>query len=169
MSQVRTRARGKVAPAAFEQRWAATSLRANEAAAAGKTQLAESHYLEVLKLARVALGLARHDGTTRLDETLDNWLTIWVTSHLDFADFRAAGGNFEGALSVAFEAYEELVTCLHDRGAPAGLHRACLLQLKPSIDGLSSLLDRVGLPQAHKDRVLAKAQSLALGYWNVWT
>jgi hypothetical protein len=70
---------------------------------------------------------------------------------------------------VAFEAYEELVTGLHDTHAPAGLHRACLLQLKASIDGLSSLLDRAGLPQAHKDRVLAKAQSLALGYWNVWT
>lgn len=169
MSQVRTRARGKVAPAAFEQRRATASLRASEAAAAGKTQLAESHYLELLKLARVALGLAQHDGAARPDETMDNWLTIWVTSHLDFADFLAAGGNFEGALSVGFEAFEELVTCLHDTGAPAGLHRACLIGLKASIDGLSSLLDRAGLPQAHKDRVLAKAQSLALGYWNVWT
>jgi hypothetical protein len=169
MSQVRIRARGKAAPATFEQRWATASLRASEAAAAGKTQLAESYYLELLKLARVALGLARHDGSARLDETMDNWLRIWVTSHLDFADFLAAGGNFENALSVAFEAFEELVTCLHDTHAPAGLHRACLLQLKASIDGLSSLLDRAGLPQAHKDRVLAKAQSLALGYWDVWT
>ena len=51
MSQVRSRARGKVAPAAFEQRWATASLCAREAAAAGKIQLAESHYLELLKLA----------------------------------------------------------------------------------------------------------------------
>jgi len=169
MPQVRTSARGKVAPAAFEQRWATASVRASEAAAAGKTQLAESHYLELLKLARVALGLARHDGAARADETMDNWLTIWLTSHLDFADFLAANENFEGALSVAFETYEELVTCLHDTGAPAGLHRACLIAMRASIDGLSSPLDRAGLPQAHKDRVLAKAQSLALGYWNVWT
>ena len=70
---------------------------------------------------------------------------------------------------MAFEAYEEIVTCLHDTRAPAGLHRDCLLRLKASIDGLSNLMDRAGLPQIHKDRLLAKAQSLAVGYWNVWT
>ena len=164
MSQVRSRARGKVAPAAFEQRWATASLCAREAAAAGKIQLAESHYLELLKLARVALGLARHDCAARSAGTVDNWLSIWVTSHLDFADFLAAAGNFESALSVGFEAYEEIVSCLHDPHAPADLHRACLLRLKASIDGLSNLLDRAGLPQAYKDRVLAKAQSLIKKY-----
>ena len=169
MSQMRARPRGKSAPAAFEQRWAMASLRAREAAAAGKNQLAESHYLELLKLARVAFGLARHDSAARPDETVENWLSIWVTSHLDFADFLAAAGNLECALSVAFDAYEELVNCLHDVNAPAGLHRACLLRLKASIDGLSSLLDRAGLPQSQKDRLLANAQSLAVGYWNVWT
>ena len=168
MPQVRNSARSRRAPAAFEQRWAATSLRAREAAEAGKVQLAESHYLELLKLARVALGLARHEGATGSDEAVDNWLSIWVTSHLDFAGFLATGGHFENALSVGFEAYEEIVSCLHDPGAPACVHRACLHGLKPLIDGLRNLMDRAGLPQAQKDRVLAKAQALALGYWNVW-
>jgi hypothetical protein len=169
MPPMQARSRERQQPAAFESRWALHRMRANEAAAAGRRQLAESHFLEALRLARVALGLARHESTMQGDAAITGWIAIWVDSHLGFAGFLADGGEFETALSLAFEGYEALVTCLHDATLDPTVHRACLARLRPLIDGLRDLMDRGGMPACDRDRVLSRAQALALGYWNVWT
>ncbi|HVY06801.1 MAG TPA: hypothetical protein VHB46_12560 [Burkholderiales bacterium] len=169
MSSVNASPRSRSAPSSFEGRWKLSRMRANEAAASGRHELAESHYLETLRLARMAIGRARHDGATQADATVDGWLAIWVDSHLEYADFLADGGEFETALSLGFEAYEQIVTALHDTQLNARVHGACLRRLKPLMDGLRTLMDRAGMPECHKARVIEKAQALALGYWNVWT
>lgn len=153
----------------FERRWAISSLRGNEAFATGRRELARMHYLESLRLAQQALGLARRDDATQPDETVDYWISIWVLSHLNLADLHAHEGQFARAIELVFAAYEEVVCCLHDTGVSARVHRACLGYLRPVLDGLRDLMDGAGLPQRDKDRVIAKAQALALGYWEVWT
>lgn len=155
-------------PESFERRWAILSMRGNQAFACGKRRLAETHYGEALKLARVAIGLARDCDESVSDSTLEYWLSIWVISHLNLSDFHAKATDFERALETMYAAYEEIVSCLHDKRVMARAHRVCLQHLRPVLDGLKDLMTGAGLSQEHRDRALARAQSLALGYWNVW-
>lgn len=154
--------------ASFERRWAILSMRGNQAFACGKRKLAETHYSEALKLARVAIGLVRDSDDSVSDSTLEYWLSIWVISHLNLSDFHAKATDLERALETMFAAYEEIVNCLHDKRVMVRAHRVCLQHLRPILDGLKDLMTGAGLPQRYRDRALARAQSLALGYWDVW-
>jgi len=155
-------------PAAFERRWAILSMRGNQAFASGKRQLAATHYGEALRLARTAIILVRDSDDSVSDAKLEYWLSIWVISHLNLCDFYGKAAEFERAMETLFAAYEEIVVCLHDKRAPARVHRACLQHLRPVLDGLKDLMAGAGLPPACRDRAIARAQSLALGYWQVW-
>jgi len=69
-------------------------------------------------------------------------------------------------METLFAVYEEIVSCLHDKRASARVHRACLQHLRTVLDALRDLMMGAGLE--HTDRTIARAQSLALGYWKVW-
>jgi hypothetical protein len=155
-------------PASFERHWAILSMRGNQAFACGKRQIAATHYGEALRLARVAMILARDCDDTVPEPKLERWLSIWVISHLNLSDFHGKAAEFERAIENLFAAFEEIVSCLHDRHASARVHRVCLEHLRPILDALKELMTAAGLPQAERDRTIARAQALALGYWKVW-
>jgi hypothetical protein len=155
-------------PASFERHWAILSMRGNQAFACGKRQIAATHYGEALRLARAAIILARDCDDSVPDSKLERWLSIWVISHLNLSDFHGKAADFERAMETLFAAYEEIVSCLHDKCASTRVHRVCLQHLRTVLDALRDLMTGAGLPQEHTDRTIARAQSLALGYWKVW-
>ena len=155
-------------PASFERRWAIVSMRGNQAFACGKRQLAATHYGEALRLARVAIILARGCDDSVADSKLEYWLSIWVISHLNLSDFHGKAADFERAMETLFAAFEEIVSCLHDKNVPARVHRVCLQYLRPLLNGLKDLMTGAGMSQEDSDRAIVRAQSLALGYWEVW-
>jgi len=152
----------------FTQRWQLLSVRGNKAFERGEWTAAERHYGSALDLARVAITLAHRAGDRVQDEELERWLSIWVISHLNLSELHARSGRPERALEVAFSAYERIVECLHDANVAARVHRACLRHLRHVLDGLADFMKRFGLPDATAQRIFARAQALALGYWNAW-
>ena len=152
----------------FTQRWRLLSAQANKAFERGEWGVAERHYGDALDLARVAITLARRAGDRVHDEELEHWLSIWVISHLNLSELHASSGRPERALEVAFTAYERIVECLHDARVAARVHRACLRHLRHVLDGLSDFMKRFGIPEDSTQRIFARAQALALGYWNAW-
>lgn len=157
------------APSSFERRWQALCVRGNRAFAQGENEDAERHYNDALDLAHVAMGMARHAGEAVPDEKLERWLAVWVISHLNLSDLHVRAGEPERALEVAFAAYEKIVECLHDAGAAARVHHACLRHMRHVLDGLMDLMKMTGIPDASAARILTQAQALALGYWKAWT
>jgi len=156
------------APPSFDHRWQTLCVRGNRAFAQGENEAAERHYMEALDLAHVAMGMARRAGGAVTDAKLERWLAVWVISHLNLSDLHARTARPERALEVAFAAYERIVECLHDTRAPARVHQACLRHMRHVLDGLMDLMKKSGIPDASAARIFAKAQALALGYWNVW-
>lgn len=152
----------------MERRWQSHCLLGNEAFAGGDHELAERHYLEAIGLAQVAIGMARNAGVAVTDEKIERWLSVWVISHLNLSDLHARSARPEHALRTAFTAYEKIVECLHDTRVAARVHRACLRHVRHVLDGLKDLMKRTGVPEDSAHRIFARAQSLALGYWNVW-
>lgn len=157
------------APSSFERRWQTLCVRGNRAFAQGEDEAAERHYNEALDLAHVAMGMACHAGDAVAEEKLERWLAVWVISHLNLSDLHMRAAQPERALEVAFAAYEKIVDCLHDTRVAARVHRACLRHLRHVLDGLMDLMKRTDIPDASAARIFAKAQALALGYWNAWT
>jgi hypothetical protein len=155
-------------PASFERHWAVLSMRGNQAFACGKRKIAATHYGEALRLARVAIVLARDSEDSAADAKLERWVSMWVISHQNLSDFHAKATEFERAIEALFAAFEEIVSCLHDRRASARVHRVFLQHLRPLLEALNDLMAGAGLPQEDRDRAIGKAQSLALGYWEVW-
>ena len=155
--------------ASFTQRWELLSARGNKAFERGEWAAAERHYGSALGLAGVAMTLARRAGNRVRDEELEHWLSIWVISHLNLGELHANSGRPERALQVVFSAYERIVECLHDARVAVRVHRACLRHLRHVLDGLADFMKRFGIPDDAAQRTFARAQSLALGYWNAWT
>jgi hypothetical protein len=154
--------------ASFAHRWQLLSARGNKAFERGEWDAAERHYGDALGLARVAITLARRAGDRVQDDELEHWLSMWVISHLNLSELHARSGQPERALEVAFSAYERIVECLHDVNVAARVHRACLRHLRHVLDGLADFMKRFGIPEDSTQRIFARAQSLALGYWNAW-
>jgi hypothetical protein len=154
--------------AALDRRWRALSLRGNRAFARGNHDVAERHYREAIGLAQVAIGMVRHAGDAVPDEKIERWLALWVISHLNLCDLHAREARAEQALQTAFGAYEKIVECLHDTRLAARVHAACLRQMRPLLDGLAGLMRQAGVPDTAAARIHARAQALALGYWNAW-
>lgn len=152
----------------LERRWRALSLRGNRAFARGEHDDAERHYHEAIALAQVAIGMARSAGDAVPDEKIEHWLSLWVISHLNLCDLHARAERAAHALQTAFGAYEKMVECLHDARLAARVHAACLRQLRPLLEGLVKLMRQAGIPDSAAARIHARAQALALGYWNAW-
>lgn len=157
------------APSSFERRWQTLCVRGNRAFAQGENEDAERHYNEALDLAHMAMGMARRAGDAVPDEKLERWLAVWVISHLNLSDLHARAAQPERALEVAFAAYEKIVECLHDTRIPTRVHHACLRHMRHVLDGLMDLMKKSDISDACAARIFAKAQALALGYWNAWT
>jgi hypothetical protein len=155
-------------PSLLERDWKARCRRGNQAFVLGNHAVAESHYVEAVSLARVAVGMAQRAGDAVPEEKLERWLSMWVIGHLNLSDLYARAEP-ERALGVAFSAYERMVECLHDARVAARVHRAFLRHLRHLLDGLMDLMKRTGIPEQCAARIRAKAQALALGYWNAWT
>lgn len=155
-------------PSSFERRWETLCLRGNRAFEQGEDTAAERHYTDALDLAHVAMGMARRAGDAVPDEKLERWLAVWVISHLNLSDLHVRASQPERALEVAFSAYEKIVECLHDTRIATRVHHACLRHMRHVLDGLMELMKKAGISDASAARIFAKAQALALGYWNAW-
>jgi len=156
-------------PANLESHWKQLCTRGNDAFLQGRNQAAERDYREALALGHVAIDLAHGAADSVPEERLENWLSIWVISHLNLSDLHIRAAQPERAIEVAFAAYERIVECLHDTRVATRVHRACLRHLRHVLDGMKDLMCRSGMADAASERIVAKAQALALGYWNAWT
>jgi hypothetical protein len=161
-------ARHRAPAGAFEKRWAWHCVRGNRASDRGEHEAAQQHYRHAVEIAGVALQMARSAGEAVPEEKIERWLSLWVISHLNLSDLHARADRPEHALQTVFAAYESMVECLHDPRVAARVHGACLRHVRHVLDGMKKLMTALGIPQAAAARIFARAQSLALGYWNVW-
>lgn len=156
------------AGSSFERRWQMHCQRGNRAVDDGQIEVASRHYRQAVDYAQVAIGMARRAGAAVPGERLERWLSLWTISHLNHSDFLARTSGHEQGIQAAFEAYEQVVECLHDVRVAARVHRACLRHARHVLDGLMSLMKQAGIAESSAMRIRARAQALALGYWNVW-
>lgn len=152
----------------FLQRWQWMSAQGDRALERGAWDAAQRHYDEALGLARFAIVLASRADDRVKEEELDRWLSMWVCSHRNLSKLHASSGRPDRAIEIIFAAYERIVECLHDARAAARVHRAFLRHLRQVLEGLADLMKRSGIPEDVAGRISARAQALALGYWNVW-